>query len=128
MLWRFGRSEERRPVRATVCWNVAWMRPSLPTSASRLSPYVERSFSTSRIERGFEGRNEHEDGGGVAGRLVGGIGAGAVEVELACRRRVGGPHVHPCVTRTEILDDIRGFRGVDEICGDGGVDAEMDGG
>ena len=48
MLCRFGRSELSRPVRATVWLNVAWMRPSDATSASRPSPYVPRSFSTSR--------------------------------------------------------------------------------
>ena len=28
MLWRFGWSDDSRPVRATVWLNVAWMRPS----------------------------------------------------------------------------------------------------
>ena len=50
MLCRFGWSDESRPVRATVWLNVAWMRPSGATSVSRPSPYVERSFSTSRYE------------------------------------------------------------------------------
>ena len=36
--YRKGRSDERRPVRATVWLNVAWIRPSGATSASRLSP------------------------------------------------------------------------------------------
>ena len=35
MLWRLGRSDDSRPVRATVWSNVAWMRPSAATSASR---------------------------------------------------------------------------------------------
>ena len=36
-------------MRATVCWNVAWMRPSAGSiSASNPVPYVERSFSTAR--------------------------------------------------------------------------------
>ena len=48
MLCRFGRSELSRPVRATVWLNVAWMRPSGATSAIKPSPYVPRSFSTSR--------------------------------------------------------------------------------
>ena len=48
MLCRFGWSLLSRPVRATVWLNVAWMRPSAATSASRPSPYVLRSFSTSR--------------------------------------------------------------------------------
>ncbi len=48
MLCRFGRSELSRPVRATVWLNVAWIRPSAATSASSPSPYVPRSFSTSR--------------------------------------------------------------------------------
>ena len=38
MLCRLGRSDESRPVRATVWPNEAWMRPSDCTSPSRLSP------------------------------------------------------------------------------------------
>ena len=38
MLCRLGRSEDSRPVRATVWRNEAWMRPSAATSASRVSP------------------------------------------------------------------------------------------
>ena len=38
MLWRLGRSDDSRPVRATVWRKVAWMRPSAATSASRVSP------------------------------------------------------------------------------------------
>ena len=38
MLCRFGWSDDRRPVRATVWRKVAWIRPSGATSASRLSP------------------------------------------------------------------------------------------
>ena len=38
MLWRFGWSEESRPVRATVWLKDAWIRPSAATSASRVSP------------------------------------------------------------------------------------------
>ena len=48
MLCRFGRSELSRPVRATVWLNVAWIRPSAAISCSNPSPYVPRSFSTSR--------------------------------------------------------------------------------
>ena len=38
MLWRLGASDDRRPVRATVWLNVAWIRPSGATSASSASP------------------------------------------------------------------------------------------
>ena len=52
MLCRFGLSLLRRPVRATVWLNVAWMRESAgSTSARRPSPYVDRSFSTSLYRR-----------------------------------------------------------------------------
>jgi len=46
MLWRFGFSELSLPVRATVWLKLAWMRASSETKASRLSPYVDSSFSS----------------------------------------------------------------------------------
>ena len=38
MLWRFGWSDERRPVRATVWLKLAWIRPSGATSESSPVP------------------------------------------------------------------------------------------
>ena len=38
MLCKFGASELKRPVRATVCLNVARIRSSGPTDASKPSP------------------------------------------------------------------------------------------
>ena len=116
---------------STQVAQVARRRPARrrPPCAPARGPAAARSRRRGRAGHGRPGQRRRRldqpvHRRGAPARLLGRVGRGAVEVELARGRGVGRAHLDARVRAGQVLEQVLRLGRVDEVGGDRGVDAE----